>query len=289
MDGKLNYKNSRMYVGIGWSQGGRPYMQDAFTIVLNYDKDPCTDFLGVFDGHGPSGGDIARHVAFHLFSIVMRKYLKGHVGFTASIKNGFQELDGKIEDDLGDKHKGKVLTGGSTACAVWIRHGRCYCANVGDSRAVMSRRGRAVDVTVDHKPTNPGEKKRIAESGGFIIKDRVEGILGVARSFGDFTYKQIKKGAKVKDPVISVVPNISTFDIKEGVEFLVLATDGIWDVMTSQQVVDFILARVRRFVPLQSICDDLISECKVPFCTGAIPGGLAQQDNTTVVIGIFKH
>ncbi len=287
-------------------------MQDAFTVVLNYDKDPCTDFMGVFDGHGPAGAECARYVACHLFGVVMKKYLE-NADFPKAIRDGFVELDAGIERELfvrrdrlprggagaGAGTGAAGQRGGSTACAVWIRHGRCYCANVGDSRAVASRRGRAVAVTMDHRPAVTAERNRVLGAGGSVTNDRVDGVLGVTRAFGDFAHKRPGRGAwgarrgrggpPSAEPVVSVIPHISTFCVREdGVEFVVVATDGVWDVMTNQQVVDFVTARVRRLVPLQAICQDLLTECKIPFCTDVIYGGMAGQDNTTVIIGIFK-
>lgn len=281
-EGKLNYKNSRMYVGIGWAQGGRPYMQDAFSVVLTYDEDPCTDFLGVFDGHGPSGGEIARYVAVNLFSNVMHKYLRKNMNLPTAIEKGFFEVDEGIK--LEHEIKGRTARGGTTAVAVWIRHGRLFCAHVGDSRAVLSRGGKAVPITADHKPDAKPERMRIEKAGGVVLNNRVLGVLGVARSFADFGFKN-KVGAKPSEQMVTIVPDIAVHQLSDGVDFVVLATDGIWDVMSNQEVVDFVAEQVKAMVPLQAICEELVNECKVPFLTQT---GYLAQDNMTVVLGIFK-
>ncbi len=237
--GKLNYQNSRMYVGIAWSQGGRPCMQDAFAVVLNCDDDPATDFLAVFDGHGPDGGDIARHAALNLFPDVMDSLIDAESSSSShcktderverAIEEGFCNLDENMRRD-GVKNNaapnGKALRGGATACVVWFRRGKFYCANIGDSRAVVSRRGQAIPVTLDHKPDATREKKRIEAAGGWVERNRVAGVLGVARSFADFNFKA-ELDAKPSEQVVSVVPDIVIQSL-EHVEFLVIATDGVW-------------------------------------------------------------
>jgi protein phosphatase PTC1 len=65
-----------------------------------------------------------------------------------------------------------------------------YCANVGDSRAVLCRNGQAVPLSYDHKPSRPDEKERIQAAGGNVVSGRLFGVLGVSRSFGDSRFKQ---------------------------------------------------------------------------------------------------
>ena len=71
-----------------------------------------------------------------------------------------------------------------------ITKSEIICSNAGDSRAVMSRKGKAKDLSVDHKPELPIEKRRIERAGGFIEDNRVNGMLALSRAIGDFEYKQ---------------------------------------------------------------------------------------------------
>lgn len=64
-----------------------------------------------------------------------------------------------------------------------------YCANAGDSRAVLSKKGKAKELSSDHKPDNPSEKRRIERANGFVEESRVNGMLGLSRALGDFEYK----------------------------------------------------------------------------------------------------
>ena len=82
---------------------------------------------------------------------------------------------------------------GSTATTVLLMGQRLYCANVGDSRTVLCRNFKIVPLSHDHKPTRPGEAKRIKDAGGYIIANRVMGELAVSRAFGDANFKKSVK------------------------------------------------------------------------------------------------
>lgn len=106
-----------------------------------------------------------------------------------------------------------------------------YTANVGDARAVLYRGGKALRLSHDHKASDPLEQKRIRNAGGFVSNDRVNGILAVARSLGDHELKEYIIGE----------PHVSRTVLKmegENAEdtILVLACDGVWDVLSDQQV-----------------------------------------------------
>ena len=78
---------------------------------------------------------------------------------------------------------------GTTACVVLITKDTIYCANSGDSRAVLCRDSKAVELSHDHKPQNDEELSRIESSGHFVEDDRVDGNLALSRAIGDFQYK----------------------------------------------------------------------------------------------------
>ena len=85
---------------------------------------------------------------------------------------------------------------GCTACVVLITETEIFCANAGDSRCVLSNSGKAIEMSIDHKPELPTERTRIEKAGGFVEENRVKGILNLSRSLGDLEYKQ--------DPTIPV-------------------------------------------------------------------------------------
>lgn len=82
-----------------------------------------------------------------------------------------------------------ALYTGCTACVALITDSEIYCANSGDSRCVLSREGKAIEMSIDHKPELSTEKARIEKAGGFVEENRVKGILNLSRSLGDLEYK----------------------------------------------------------------------------------------------------
>jgi serine/threonine protein phosphatase PrpC len=147
-----------------------------------------------------------------------------------------------------------VFSSGSSSVAEEaesVRELVLYIANAGDCRAVLSHSGVAVELTKDHKPREPSEKERIKAAGGWVHNGRLNGILGVSRAFGDVEHKTLKEQSWGKDFVdnpLTAEPEVTAVMLHEDDEFLILACDGLWDVMTSQQAVNF----VRRFLAVRS-------------------------------------
>ncbi|VDP88973.1 unnamed protein product [Echinostoma caproni] len=138
---------------------------------------------------------------------------------------------------------------GTTACVALVLpvNGavRLYVANAGDSRAVLCRGRAAVDLSVDHKPEDEDEKARIQAAGGTVTRDgRVNGGLNLSRALGDHNYKQVQH-LSLSEQMITPTPDVSQYDLIPGSdEFVVLACDGVWNSMTSQEVVDFVYDRL---------------------------------------------
>ncbi|CAH8603553.1 unnamed protein product [Schistosoma bovis] len=141
------------------------------------------------------------------------------------------------------------IDSGTTACvAVLVPVNgviRLYVANAGDSRAVLCRGGAAVDLSNDHKPEDEDEKARIVAAGGTVTRDgRVNGGLNLSRALGDHSYKQTPN-IPLTDQMITPSPDVTEIDlIPSADEFLVIACDGVWNSMTSQEVVEFIQDRL---------------------------------------------
>lgn len=133
---------------------------------------------------------------------------------------------------------------GSTGNIVLIRDGVLYCGNAGDSRAVCSCMGVADALSSDHKPTLRGEKERIQAAGGWVDANRVNGNLALSRAFGDFVFKR-NPVQNAENQIVSANPEVSVRRLKEDEdEFIVLCCDGIWDVMTNQEVISFVRLRL---------------------------------------------
>lgn len=117
---------------------------------------------------------------------------------------------------------------GCTANVVLITPTKYIVANAGDSRSVLCRNGKAVDLSFDHKPESEEEEKRIKKAGGVVYMGRVNGGLNLTRSFGDFDYKK-NSTLGYDEQMITCKPDIREYDRKEGDEFIIVGCDGIWE------------------------------------------------------------
>ena len=140
---------------------------------------------------------------------------------------------------------------GATACIVLIVGNKLFCANIGDARAVISRNGKAINMSKDHKVTmRDDEQERIKKDGGYIVFGRVLGKLAVTRAFGDFECKNLEvqvSGSDKKEikSFIIAEPEVREITINPlEDEFVVLASDGLYDRATSQQVVDSVRSKL---------------------------------------------
>ena len=140
----------------------------------------------------------------------------------------------------------EVVKSGSTAVTLLIR-GRTYSvAWAGDARAVLCRGGSAVALTSDHKPNRPDERRRIEAAGGSVdSKARLFGDLAVSRAFGDMRHKSLEVNLETGEcgstsgPLIAS-PEVTQLPMDAADEFVVLASDGTWDVLSNQEAVNFV-------------------------------------------------
>lgn len=186
---------------------------------------------------------------------------------TLKVNNPFLELLGLGEEV--DKVKESSLSMfdniGCTANVLFIHDGRYYWANAGDSRCVLSQRGRAVELSEDHKPENPIEYDRIVNAGSEVIDGRVDGNLNLSRSIGDLNHK--KRNLPPEEQAITCVPDIMIRDIDEDDDFIVMGWDGIWEVKSSQDVIDFVDDRLSNNTSIEDIVKELLDECCSEDCT----------------------
>lgn len=160
---------------------------------------------------------------------------------TGGVKKKFVPLS---EEELSE-WEGPVA--GAAAVSVALRNGEIICANAGDSRAVLCRDGKAIDMSRDHKPTDEDECERIINAGGFVADGRVNGSLALSRAIGDFEYKRNNVPDDLPPELYCVTanPEVKTFKYEQDKdEFIIIACDGVWDVMTSQECVDFVRERL---------------------------------------------
>ncbi|CAL1266500.1 unnamed protein product [Larinioides sclopetarius] len=265
--------NDFVKVGASCMQGWRINMEDAHTHLLSLadDKEAC--FFAVYDGHG--GAKVAEYAGNNLHKKIVSHpaYKKGDI--VEAIKQSFLEVDA---DMLKDENMRDELAG-TTAVVILIKHGKIYCGNVGDSRAVASVAGAVQQLSFDHKPSNEGEVKRIVAAGGWVEFNRVNGNLALSRALGDFVFKKNEKKPP-EEQIVTAYPDVVVKDLTPDHEFIVLACDGIWDVMTNDEVVNFIRTRIAIRMEPEQICEELMTRCLAPDCQ---MGGLG-CDNMTVVL-----
>ncbi|KAM0871694.1 hypothetical protein ACQ4PT_039219 [Festuca glaucescens] len=173
-------------------------------------------------------------------------------------------------------------TCGSTACVAIIRNDQLVVANAGDSRCVISRKGQAQDLSRDHKPDLPAERERIQHAGGFVVAGRVNGSLNLSRAIGDMEMKNNLRFPADRQ-IVSAEPEVNTVQLSDDDEFIVLACDGIWDCMSSQEVVDFVHEKLRTGDTLSAICEKMLDRCLAPEAGGE------GCDNMTVIVVQFKN
>ncbi|XP_019751463.1 protein phosphatase 1G [Hippocampus comes] len=177
---------------------------------------------------------------------------------------------------------------GTTAVVALIRGKQLIVANAGDSRCVVSERGKAVDMSYDHKPEDELELSRIKKAGGKVTVDgRVNGGLNLSRAIGDHFYKR-NKVLPPEEQMISAMPDVKVLTLNDDHDFMVIACDGIWNVLSSQEVVDFISERIKPdhsgARPLSSIVEELLDHCLAPDTSGDGTG----CDNMTCMIVTFR-
>ena len=176
-----------------------------------------------------------------------------------AIRKGFLDLDEKMrrmpEFDRGEDKSG------STAIACLISPSHVYFINCGDSRAILVSNNTVVLATNDHKPINPIERERIQNAGGSVMIQRVNGSLAVSRALGDYEYKCVE-GRGPCEQLVSPEPEIYSRErVHDKDEFLVLACDGIWDVMTNNDLREYIHARLKVSNDLVKISNEILDMC----------------------------
>ncbi|KYM78693.1 Protein phosphatase 1B [Atta colombica] len=244
--------------GVASMQGWRMEMEDAHRAI------PCLDgglsdwsYFAVFDGH--AGALVSAHSAEHLLECIMQTQEFKAEDVIKGIHSGFLRLDDEMRD-LPAMSAGMDKSGSTAVCA-FISPKNIYIANCGDSRAVLCRSGLPVFSTRDHKPVLPAEKERIQNAGGSVMIQRVNGSLAVSRALGDYEYKNLKDRGPCEQ-LVSPEPEIFMLDRDdEHDEFLVLACDGIWDVMNNEDLCNFIHSRLQLTDDLEAVTNLVVDTC----------------------------
>ncbi|KAH8380317.1 hypothetical protein KR009_009929 [Drosophila setifemur] len=269
--------NASYRVGSSCMQGWRMEMEDAHTHILSLPDDPQSAFFAVYDGHG--GEAVAKFAGKNLHKFVTKRpeYRDNTV---VALKKSFLDFDREMMQNGSWAEQ----VSGSTAVVVLIRERRLYCANAGDSRAIACISGAVHALSVDHKPQDEHETRRIIAGGGWVEFNRVNGNLALSRALGDFMYKKNTQ-KRPEEQIVTADPDVEVRDINENWEFVLLACDGIWDVMTSAEVCQFVRTRIANGLAPDSICEELMNNC---LSADGQMGGLG-GDNMTVILVCLLH
>ena len=216
--------------------------------------------------------------------------------FLLEVEAEINKIKLELSEKGPDRHRNLVERCGSSAICAVI-HGRTlFVANAGDSRAVLCRKdGVVVPLSEDHKPNLEREKKRIYSSGGFVSSGRVNGCLALSRGFGDFQYKN-NGSIPPKAQAVTCDPDITAIELEKEHEFLIIACDGIWDCMSSEEACKYIQDKLRDLkqkseyqqeekTPLSSIITNMFLEK----CLAEV-GDLSEvgSDNMTCIVVLFN-
>ncbi|KAG5509047.1 hypothetical protein JKF63_06055 [Porcisia hertigi] len=273
--------NPNFDVAVGDMQGWRAQMEDAHLVDLKFlsaGSDSRREALfGVFDGHS---GVQSAILCSQLFAETLEKYAKpaGHYHHhVIDFKEAFLDVDNQLRRALGDGGSG------CTAVIVYVSPEEITCAWVGDSRAVLCRNGHAFDLSQDHKPLVAFERERIQAAGGFVQDNRVNGQLAMSRAMGDFVYKNNGERDVTEQLVVAVPDVIAT---RRGAEdsYVAIACDGIFDVLSNEELIQFINERKASGVANVDICRDVCNRCLAPSSPEGGPAMPEGTDNMTIMI-----
>ncbi|KAH6782802.1 Protein phosphatase 2C family protein [Perilla frutescens var. frutescens] len=211
-------------------KGPKPSMEDVHVCIDNLpqylgevaDFPSPGAFYGVFDGHG--GIDAASFIKDKLLQFIVEDSCYP-VCLERAIKSAFLKADYAFADD-----SSLDISSGTTVLTAFISGRKMIVANAGDCRAVLGKRGRAIEMSRDHKPNYTSERIRIEKLGGAIYDGYLNGQLSVSRALGDWHMK----GPKGSASPLSAEPELQEMLLTEDDEFLILGCDGLWEVMSSQ-------------------------------------------------------
>ncbi|KAJ6794961.1 putative protein phosphatase 2C 27 isoform X1 [Iris pallida] len=280
-DGKQNQLTSFVPAARSgeWSDiGSRDHMEDTHVCITDLAEKfgysslggEAVSFYGVFDGHGGKGAanfvrdNLPRLIVedadfpLKLEKVVTRSFLQTDIQFAKMCT--LQSM----------------LSSGTTALTAMIFGRSLLVANAGDCRAVLSRLGTAIEMSRDHRPCCIKERRRIESLGGYVDDGFLNGQLGVTRAIGDWHIEGMKEAGGSDGP-LSAEPELKLITLTKDDEFLIIGSDGIWDVFTNQNAVDFARRRLQEHNDVKICCKELVEE--------AVRRGAV--DNLTIVLICF--
>jgi serine/threonine protein phosphatase PrpC len=195
--------------------------------------------IGVFDGHGGSGcvDFISKNIANRIAKAITTGE-KDFAHMESALIDGFKSC----EDEFVHVAAGETLdNSGCCALVALLYQNQVLVSWTGDCRAVLFDGKRAEQLSVDHRPSDADELKRIRDNGGIVFNNRLHGVLSPSRCFGDLDIRaSTPNGVLIAEPSVTVRNNIDEQAIRNQTAFLILATDGVWDVCSNESACDIV-------------------------------------------------
>jgi len=225
----IENKTLEIQVGVAVDQNSkhRKSMEDEHLCIGEFGTSSQL-FAAVYDGHG--GREVVELIKKHLHGNILREMKVSEP--KDALKKAFEDTDNQIKEMVGQKGTSSGCTAVVAIITKHPRHRELTVANIGDSRAILCRNNKAIRLTYEHKASDEAEKQRITSLKGMVIQNKVGGVLSVTRAFGDYELKE--------SGWISNEPHISSISLTEDDTFLILACDGLFDVLQDQHVIDAI-------------------------------------------------
>ena len=209
----------------------REKMEDFHTIIPSLTTNPSSSYFAIFDGH--SGEAPAKYCKENLHKILLKNLSITKFNIEKSLMNSFQEIDNEISK------KNFPNDSGTTASVILIyerynstiKKSERYisCANVGDSKCYLIKRNSIMKISKDHNCNDKEEVERVKKNGGMVFNNRVFGSLMLTRSIGD---------REMKNYGVCALPSVNSFKLSNDDFFVVIASDGVWDVVNEKMLFD---------------------------------------------------
>ncbi|CAM8970752.1 unnamed protein product [Rhodiola kirilowii] len=324
---RVRIEGNSAFASMFTHKGMKGINQDSMTVWENFNGQKDVLFCGIFDGHGPAGHTVARHIrdtlpsrlssAFKQSQLINGSNHISDLGLDEDKENdgssnntkeshendtsnhnsvlstwapSFVESFKEMDDELARNPAIDSYCSGTTAVTVIKQEDHLIIANLGDSRAVMCTRGNENELvpdqlTVDLKPGLPGECERIRQCKGRVhasedepdverlwLPEHDDMGLAMSRAFGDFCLKRCG---------LIAVPEITYRKLTDRDEFVVLASDGVWDVLSNTEVIQIVASATKR-----SLAAKLLVEKAVRAWRFRYPG--SKTDDCAVVCLFLK-
>eukprot|EP00871_Galdieria_phlegrea_P002231 jgi/Galph1/3008/GphlegSOOS_G1682.1 len=274
------FSNEFLEHGVYSTIGKRKEMEDRhssrITSIHQNNTKQTLGLFGVYDGHG--GTFAADYCAQHFTDFLLK-----HPKFPDDIEGALKEACQQFDSQLLEESEKKKTYSGCTLNFVVVSRQYLLCCNVGDSRAVLSRKGQVIPLSKDHNISNAAEVLRVKNSGGFITHRGINDYMLVTRAMGDLDLKGHKHrlfpDMNLEDDLVISTPEITCIQSSMDDEFLIIACDGLWCRINDMQAVKLAYKVLRKYGSAKIAAKYLVQTAL----------SMGSSDNITVMIVILHR